>query len=294
MSMNIIETKMLTKYYGKARGIIDINMNVKAGDFYGFVGPNGAGKSTTIRTLLGLINPSGGGASVLGLDCRKDRNQILRRVGYMPSESRFYEQLRVQEIIDLSAKLHNKDCRLEAERLCERFSIDKKKRIEELSLGNRKKVSIVCAMQHKPELLILDEATSGLDPLMQKEFFLLLHELQKEGATILMSSHFLPEIQNNCSRVGIVKEGRLIAENNIEVFSQKTIKNIQLNGVEKLPKISGISNVITEDDGIQFVFQGDLKQLLLALGQTDLTDIRITEPSLEDIILNLYEKEESI
>lgn len=292
--MNIIETKMLTKYYGKARGIIDINMNVKAGDFYGFVGPNGAGKSTTIRTLLGLINPSGGGASVLGLDCRKDRNQILRRVGYMPSESRFYEQLRVQEIIELSAKLHNKDCRLEAERLCERFSIDKKKRIEELSLGNRKKVSIVCAMQHKPELLILDEATSGLDPLMQKEFFLLLHELKREGATILMSSHFLPEIQNNCSRVGIVKEGRLIAENNIEVFSQKTIKNIQLNGVEKLPEISGISNVKAEDDGIQFVFQGDLKQLLLALGQTDLTDIRITEPSLEDIILNLYEKEESI
>jgi len=292
--MNIIETKMLTKYYGKARGIIDINMNVKAGDFYGFVGPNGAGKSTTIRTLLGLINPSGGGAFVLGLDCRKDRNQILRRVGYMPSESRFYEQLRVQEIIELSAKLHKKDCRLEAERLCERFSIDKKKRIEELSLGNRKKVSIVCAMQHKPELLILDEATSGLDPLMQKEFFLLLHELQKEGATILMSSHFLPEIQNNCSRVGIVKEGRLIAENNIETFSRNTIKNIQINGVEKLPEISGISNIKAENDGIQFVFQGDLKQLLLALGQTDLTDIRITEPSLEDIILNLYEKEESI
>jgi len=209
----------------------------------------------------------------------------------MPSESRFYEQLRVEEIIDLSAKLHNKDCRQESERLCERFSIDKKKKIEELSLGNRKKVSIVCAMQHKPELLVLDEATSGLDPLMQKEFFLLLHELQKEGVTILMSSHFLPEIQNNCSRVGIVKEGRLIAEDNIEVFSQNTIKNILISGVEILPEISGISNVITETDGIQFVFQGDLKKLLMALGQTDLTDIRITEPSLEDIILNLYEKE---
>lgn len=292
--MNIIETKMLTKYYGKARGIIDINMTVKAGEFYGFVGPNGAGKSTTIRTLLGLINPSRGGASVLGLDCSKDRNQILRRIGYMPSESRFYEQLRVEETIELSAKLHNKDCRLEAERLCGRFSIDKKKRIEELSLGNRKKVSIVCAMQHKPELLILDEATSGLDPLMQKEFFLLLHELRQEGATILMSSHFLPEIQNNCSRVGIVKEGRLIAENNIEVFSQNTIKNIQINGVEKLPDISGISNIKTENDGIQFVFQGDLRQLLLALGQTDLTDIRITEPSLEDIILNFYETEAGV
>ena len=289
--MNIVETKMLTKYYGKARGIIDINMTVKAGDFYGFVGPNGAGKSTTIRTLLGLINPSGGSASVLGLDCSKDRNQILRRVGYMPSESRFYEQLRVEEIIDLSAKLHYKDCRLEAERLCERFSIDKKKKIEELSLGNRKKVSIVCAMQHKPELLILDEATSGLDPLMQKEFFLLLHELQKEGATILMSSHFLPEIQNNCSRVGIVKEGRLIAENNIEIFSRNTIKNIMVSGVQKLPELSGISNAVTEVDGIQFVFQGDLKQLLLALGRTELTDIRIAEPSLEEIILNLYEKE---
>jgi len=289
--MNIIETKMLTKYYGKSRGIIDINMTVKAGDFYGFVGPNGAGKSTTIRTLLGLINPSRGEASVLGLNCSKDRNQILRRIGYMPSESRFYEQLRVEEIIELSAKLHNRDCRLEAERLCGRFSIDKKKRIEELSLGNRKKVSIVCAMQHKPELLILDEATSGLDPLMQKEFFLLLHELRQEGATILMSSHFLPEIQNNCSRVGIVKEGRLIAENNIEIFSQNAIKNILINGVEKLPEISGISNVIAENGGIQFVFQGNLKQLLLALGQTDLTDIRITEPSLEDIILNFYEKE---
>ena len=294
MRMNIIETKMLTKYYGKARGIIDINMTVKAGEFYGFVGPNGAGKSTTIRTLLGFINPSRGEASVLGLDCSKDRNQILRRIGYMPSESRFYEQLRVEETIELSAKLHNQDCRQEAERLCGRFSIDKKKKIEELSLGNRKKVSIVCAMQHKPELLILDEATSGLDPLMQKEFFLLLHELQKEGTTILLSSHFLPEIQNNCSRVGIVKEGRLIAENNIEFFSQKAIKNILISGVEKLPEISGISNVKTENDGIQFVFQGDLKQLLLALGQTDLTDVRITEPSLEDIILNLYEKEAGV
>ena len=294
MRMNIIETKMLTKYYGKARGIMDINMSVKTGDFYGFVGPNGAGKSTTIRTLLGLINPSRGEASVLGLDCSKDRNQILRRIGYMPSESRFYEQLRVEEVIELSAKLHNKDCRMEAERLCGRFSVDKKKKIEELSLGNRKKVSIVCAMQHKPELLILDEATSGLDPLMQKEFFLLLHELRQEGATILMSSHFLPEIQNNCSRVGIVKEGRLIAENNIETFSQNTIKNIQINGVEKLPEISGISNIKAENGEIQFVFQGNIKQLLLALGQTDLTDIRITEPSLEDIILNFYEKEERV
>lgn len=288
-----IETSGLTKYYGKSRGIIDVNMTVNRGDFYGFVGPNGAGKSTTIRTLLGLINASKGEAKILGLDYKKDNHKILQKIGYMPSESRFYEQLKVEEMILLAAKLHNKDCSKVAKDLCERFGIDQKKKIEELSLGNRKKVNIVCAMQHSPELLILDEATSGLDPLMQKEFFDVLHERQKEGVTILLSSHFLPEIQNNCNRVGIVKEGHLIAQRDIEDFSENAAKKIWTRGIDVLPELKGILNTEKDDEGIHFLYKGNLKELLCTFGQLDIVDIRIEEPSLEEIILHFYEKEEA-
>ena len=165
--MKIIQTENLTKYYGKARGIIDMNLSVEAGDIFGFIGPNGAGKSTTIRTLLGLISPTSGSARIFEQDILKNHIEILSRIGYMPSEAMFYHGMRVEDVLRLSASLHGKNCLAEAHHLCERFKLDTKKKVEELSLGNRKKVSIVCAFMHQPDLYILDEPTSGLDPLMQ-------------------------------------------------------------------------------------------------------------------------------
>ena len=169
--MNAIEMKGLTKFYGKSRGIVDLNLTVPEGEFFGFIGPNGAGKSTTIRTLLGLIRSSGGSARIFGKDIAAEKSSILAEVGYMPSEAVFYPGMRVREVIRLSAGLRKKDCAQEAEQLCSRLELDVSKKVDELSFGNRKKVSIVCALQHHPGLCILDEPTSGLDPLMQREFF---------------------------------------------------------------------------------------------------------------------------
>ena len=185
--MYAVKTTSLTKYYGKARGIIDMNLTVEQGDFFGFIGPNGAGKSTTIRTLLGLISPTSGGAEILGMDILRQRDALLSHIGYMPSEASFYPNMRVKDVIRFSADLRRRDCRMESKILCERLALDTNKKIRELSLGNRKKVSIVCALQHMPALYILDEPTSGLDPLMQREFFTILEERSAGGSTISVS-----------------------------------------------------------------------------------------------------------
>lgn len=208
----MIDIMALTKIYGKARGVTDLTLHIPSGVSFGFIGPNGAGKSTTIRTLLGLISPTSGSAKVLGLDCVKDRTAILARVGYMPSEAMFYPEWRVSEVIRLSADLRRRDCRAEAAALCDALELDGRKKIRELSLGNRKKVSIVCAMQHRPELYILDEPTSGLDPLVQRVFWSELEARQREGASVFLSSHVLYEVQRYCGRAAIIREGRLVVE----------------------------------------------------------------------------------
>ena len=212
----MIQTDRLTKTYGKARGITELTLHVPEGCCFGFIGPNGAGKSTTIRTLLGLLSPTAGSARVLGLDCVREREKILAQVGYMPSEAMFYPDMRVSEVIRLSADLRKKDCRAQAAALCETLELDARKRIRELSLGNRKKVSIVCAMQHRPRLYILDEPTSGLDPLVQRAFWAELEERRREGATVFLSSHVLYEVQRHCGRAAVLREGRLIAEGTTE------------------------------------------------------------------------------
>ena len=208
----MIQLQNLTKTYGRARGVTDLTLHVPAGGCFGFIGPNGAGKSTTIRTLLGLISPTAGSAKVMGLDCVRGRTAILAHVGYMPSEAMFYPEMRVSEVIRLSADLRKKDCRTEAAALCEALELDSRKKIRELSLGNRKKVSIVCAMQHRPTLYVLDEPTSGLDPLVQRAFWSLLDQRRKEGATVFLSSHVLYEVQRYCDRAAIIREGRLVVE----------------------------------------------------------------------------------
>ena len=219
--MEIIKTTKLTKYYGKARGIIDLDLTVSQGEFFGFIGPNGAGKSTTIRTLLGLITPTSGSAMIFGKDVTKEKESILQDVGYLPSEALFYQGMNVKDVLKLSANLRKKDCKTESKLLCERLQLDTSQKIDDLSFGNRKKVAIVCALQHKPELLVLDEPTSGLDPLMQKEFFDILRERNKEGTTIFLSSHVLSEIQRNCTRAAIIRDGRMIACDSVDALSKK-------------------------------------------------------------------------
>lgn len=210
--MHVIQTDKLTKYYGKTRGIIDLNLAVRQGDFLGFVGPNGAGKSTTLRTLLGLIRPTGGRAELFGLDIRAHQSEILSRVGYLPAETVFYSKMRVKDALQFSAGLRKKDCRAQAEKLLERLKLDPGKRVDELSFGNRKKLGIICAMQHEPELYIMDEPTNGLDPLIQREFYALLREKNRDGATVFLSSHVLSEVQKYCTHAVFIKEGRILAD----------------------------------------------------------------------------------
>ena len=206
---NAIKISHLTKNYGKNRGVTDVSLEVKEGDIFGFIGPNGAGKSTTIRSMLGFLRFQEGTIRILGMDSVKDHEKIMRNVGYMPSEAWFYGSMKVSEVIRYAADARGMDCSAEAAKLCERLKVDTGKRIRELSLGNRKKVSIVCAMQHRPRLFIFDEPTGGLDPLMQKHFFELIDEYVAEGTTCLLSTHVLSEVNKYCKSAAIMRDGRL-------------------------------------------------------------------------------------
>ena len=209
MKENVIEISHLTKSYGKSRGVIDVSLNVKEGDIFGFLGPNGAGKSTTIRSMLGFLKINSGNIKILGMDSVKDHEKILKNIGYMPSEAWFYDSMKVADVIKYAADVRGLDCSKEAAKLCERLKVDTHKKIKQLSLGNRKKVSIVCAMQHRPRLFIFDEPTGGLDPLMQKKFFELINEYVAQGATCLLSTHVLSEVDKYCKNAAIMREGRL-------------------------------------------------------------------------------------
>lgn len=287
--MNAIKTTNLTKSYGKSRGIIDLNLTVKKGEFFGFIGPNGAGKSTTIRTLLGLIHKNSGEAEILGMDIQKDNQKLLSKVGYLPSESAFYTGMRVRDILKLSADLRKQNCQEEAHILCERLKLDTSRKVDELSFGNKKKVAIVCALQHKPELLILDEPTSGLDPLMQREFFQILHERNAEGTTIFLSSHMLSEIQRNCNRAAIIREGRMIACDSVEALSKTKAKRVTIHGSAMLQNIDGIRDLQTTEDGMNFLYSGDISALLQVLADSQIQDLTIAEPDLEEIFMHYYE-----
>ena len=284
--MNAVETVSLTKFYGKSRGINDIDLTVAEGDFFGFIGPNGAGKSTTIRILTGLISQTSGTAKIFGKDVGKP--DVLADIGYMPSEANFYNGMRVREVIKYSAKLRKKDCAKEAARLCERLELDTSKKISELSLGNRKKVSIVCALQHKPRLCILDEPTSGLDPLMQREFYAVLEERNSEGATIFLSSHILSEIQKYCKHAAVIREGRLLVCDRVEDLTHTNAKKVTLSGISELPKLNGTGNVEFDGDTVKFLYSGEPRELLNALAPLPITDISITEPDLEEIFMHYY------
>lgn len=291
--MEAIQTQALTKFYGKARGIRELSLQVEQGEFFGFIGPNGAGKSTTIRCLLGLISATSGSARVLGLDIGANRKEILARTGYLPSEAVFYPGMRVRDVLKLSADLRGKNCARETVELCERLQLDTGKKVEELSFGNRKKVGIVCALQHRPELLILDEPTSGLDPLMQREFFSILQEWNREGTTVFLSSHILSEIQRNCTRAAIIREGCLLACGSVEELSRTNARRVTLRGSAEVQTLSGIRDCRQTEEGLSFLYSGDMQTLLSCLSGGRVEDVTIAEPDLEEVFLHYYEKEES-
>ena len=270
-----VEIDRLTKNYGRHRGVQEVSFSVEEGDIFGFLGPNGAGKSTTIRAILGLIGFDGGSIKIFGRDIKKEREEVLREVGYMPSEAMFYPTMRVRDIIRLAADVRKMDCGREAEKLCERLQVDGNKRIRELSLGNRKKVSIVCAMQHRPALFVFDEPTSGLDPLMQSEFFELIREYVKEGATCILSTHVLSEIKKYCRTVAVMKEGRVHCVEKTADMMRTNAKRIRLVRGEK------------QED---YLFRGDLNELIRELSGHDIADILIEEPSLDEIFMHFYKE----
>lgn len=271
-----IEIKNLTKNYGKHRGIEDVSFSVEEGDIFGFLGPNGAGKSTTIRSMLGLIQYESGNVTILGKDLKKNKESILREVGYMPSEAMFYPNMRVKEVIRMAADIRKTNCKDEAEKLCNRLQVDTEKKINELSLGNRKKVSIVCAMQHRPKLFIFDEPTSGLDPLMQAEFFKLIQEYVAEGATCMLSTHVLSEVKNYCKHVAIMKEGNLQCVDTVDKITKTNAKRIRM---------------VRDGKKEDFIYKGDLNRLADELVGHDIEDILIEEPSLDEIFMHFYEKQ---
>lgn len=269
----IIEIANLTKTYGKNRGVTDVSFTVERGDIFGFLGPNGAGKSTTIRSMLGMIRPDSGSIRIFGKDSRREREEILKNIGYMPSEAVFYDSMTVREVIRFAADMRGKDCSEEAEKLCERLRMEPGKKIRELSLGNRKKVSIVCAMQHRPALFVFDEPTSGLDPLMQAVFFELIEEYAAEGATCLLSTHVLSEAKNHCRHLGIMKEGRLIAGGETEKLTHTNAKRVRgtVDGEKK-----------------DYLYSGSTNGLIRELAGKDVRDIVIEEPTLDEIFMEYY------
>lgn len=292
--MDAIRIDNLTKYYGasrrRTRGIEQVSLTVAQGEFCGFIGPNGAGKSTTIRTLLGLIRPTEGSVQVLGLDIGKDREKILAQTGYLPSEVMFYPGMRVRDVLKLSADLRRKDCRREAAVLCERLQLDDSRKVRELSFGNRKKAAIVCALQHEPELLILDEPTSGLDPLMQREFFEILREKNRAGTTVFLSSHVLSEVQRNCTRAAVIREGRIIACDSVEALSHSSAKCVTVRGQIRTDSLDGVRDLQEIPEGCSFLYSGGMKELLAVLASGEVHDLSISEPDLEEIFMHFYSR----
>lgn len=276
---NAIEIRNLTKTYGKHRGVEHVTFSVEEGDIFGFLGPNGAGKSTTIRSMLGMLHFKEGEIKLLQMDAVHQQKEILQQVGYMPSEAMFYPSMRVKDVIRFAADARKMDCREEAGRICEILEVDQNKKIQELSLGNRKKVSIVCAMQHKPKLLILDEPTSGLDPLMQEAFFGLILGYNREGTTCFLSSHVLSEVKRYCKSAAIIREGKIIRTDTVENLSHSNLRHVKVwkNGQQE-----------------EYTYTGSMKELVHKLDGMEIEDLLIEEPPLDELFMHFYEQEERL
>lgn len=272
----VIEIEKLTKTYGKNRGVSDVSFCVEKGDIFGFLGPNGAGKSTTIRSMLGFLKFDEGKIEILGRDSVKNHEELLKEIGYMPSEAMFYTGMKVKDVIKFAADARKMDCDEEARKLCERLEVAREKRIRELSLGNRKKVSIVCAMQHKPSLFVFDEPTSGLDPLMQSIFFELTEEYVKQGATCLLSTHVLSEVKNHCRHVAIMKEGKLMCKGSVDELTRANAKRVR---------------AVCDGKNLEYLYRGSMNELIATMKEKNVEDLLIEEPSIDEIFMQFYKKE---
>ena len=289
---NAVSLEGLVKRYGKHRGIEGLDLKVKEGEWFGYIGPNGAGKSTTIRTMLGLIKATEGKSTVLGMDSWKEREKIMEKVGYLPSEAIFYPEMTVSETLDYALFLHGCKDRRRQKELSERLELDTGRKIGELSYGNRKKVGIVCALEHNPSLLILDEPTGGLDPLMQREFFSMLEEEHRKGVTIFMSSHILSEIESHAETAAAIREGRIIVNGKVEEISRTNARKVNLRGKIDISTLTGVKEVVEDKNGISFLYSGEASALLEALYKGSVKDFTVTEPDLEEVFLHYYRKEE--
>jgi len=291
---NVIEIRNLTKYYGKkSRGILDVSFDVMEGEIFGFIGPNGAGKSTTIRTLLSLIYPTSGSATIFGKDCIRFGHEIRRHIGYLPSEVFYYDNMKVLDLLKYSASFYGKVDMKRIEELSTIMDLDLNRKIDDLSYGNKKKVGIVQGLLHNPKLIILDEPTSGLDPLMQQKFFDLVQLENRKGATILMSSHILPEVQKLCSRVAIIKEGRIMKIEDIRTLRNTAYKKIAVSAETDLQadfaQMAGVTNCQRIDQEVTFLFKGNVNDLVQVLGTLALQNLTIEEPDLDEIFLHYYQ-----
>jgi ABC-2 type transport system ATP-binding protein len=294
--LNVIETKKLTKYYGKSLGIADVDLVVEEGEIFGFIGPNGAGKSTTIRTLLGLIHPTSGSAKIFGKDVTKFGPEINESIGYLPSEVFYYDGMKAIDLLKYSGSFYKKDSKVIDKRIKELaayFDLDLRRKIDDLSYGNKKKVGIIQGLLHEPKLIILDEPTGGLDPLMQQRFFDLLREENKKGATILFSSHILSEVQKICDRVAIIKEGKIIRTEKISSLVENTHKRFKLETAVRVDKgrftgLKGISDLVITDSSVSFLYHGRVNDVTKIIASLNLTNILVEEPDLEEIFMHYY------
>ncbi|MEN2983611.1 MAG: ABC transporter ATP-binding protein [Dictyoglomaceae bacterium] len=292
--MIIIETKNLTKYYGKYRGVIDLNLEIYEGEIFGYLGPNGAGKTTTIRLLLDLIKPTRGKAFIFGKDVNKEKN-IRAKIGYLPGELSLYDNLTGKEFLIYMGNLRKKIDFKFMEELSERFNCDLLRPIGTLSHGNKQKIGLLQAFIHRPSLYILDEPTLGLDPLIKMEFYKLISELRRDGNTFFLSSHILPEVERICDRVGIIKEGKIVAIEKIENLKKKALRRVEIHFSEKVPiesfsNLPGIKELTQEDNIIKFTVIGSLDPVIKRSSQFEVINIISHEPSLEEIFMSFYGK----
>jgi ABC-2 type transport system ATP-binding protein len=290
---DVIVAEQLTKSYGKQRGVIDLSFSVGPGEVFGYLGPNGAGKTTTIRTMLDLIRPTGGRVSVLGLDSRSDSIEIHRRTGYLPGERALYERLTGTEFLSHLASLRGGVDWSFVRRLAQRLDCHLGAAIRSLSHGNKQKVGLIQAFMHQPELLILDEPTQGLDPLVQQEFHKLVEEVRAEGRTVFLSSHVMPEVERLCDRVGIIREGRLVAIEDIGDLKARAVRTLEIHFARPVPTeafsgLPGVREIEAHGDSLRLSVAGSLDAIVKAAGRFEVVDLASHEPSLEDIFLAFY------
>jgi len=294
----VIETSGLTKYYGDTPGIIDLDLEVREGEVFGFIGPNGAGKSTTIRTLLNFLFPTHGSGTILGLDIIKGSLEIRTRTGYLPGDLSMYETMTAREFLTYFANLRKIDTSVRMQELADRFELDLDRKIKDYSTGNRQKVGIVNAFMPDPELYILDEPTAGLDPLMQQEFQEMIGEIRDRGHTVFLSSHILPEVERIADRVGIVRQGRLIEVDSVEAFKAKAHRSVTIQfatpvEASSFARLESVGSVETRNDGtvLSLTVRGSMDAVVKAAARYDVLSMSTRSGELEDVFLSYYSQD---